>query len=90
METKIKPNVSTLSYIPGKEIKEVIGIVIAWDEDFVVGRHIFNVDESINRAYEKLLEKAESAGGNAVLGCSLTYDSSSKIPIVQGTAVVVE
>lgn len=76
--------------MPGYEIKEVLGIVFAYDSSFKVQRHIYNFGESLDRAYKELEKKADAMGANAVLACSLAYDANTQIPIVLGTAVVLE
>ncbi len=86
----MKTILSTLPYIPGYRIQEVLGIIYARDSSFQVHRHIWNFKESLERAYKELEKKALSIGANAVLACNIAYDANTQIPIVQGTAVVLD
>ncbi len=82
--------ISTLPYVTGKRVNKELGIVVAFDDQFQLVRSPFNIEESLNRAYDRLYEKALKLGANAVLGVNFACSSQSMVPIVQGTAVVLE
>lgn len=82
--------VSTLSQYPGKVVKEDLGVVYAWDNSLEFGRHIYNSDESYQRALEQLIKKAEKLNANAILGMNFSFSADSSIIILMGTAVILE
>ena len=87
MEKRI---LSTLPAYPGYKVKEDLGIIWAFDDDFRVLRNLWQMNESMTRAYDNLWRKAEQKGANAVLGINLCLAPEKSIPILQGTAVILE
>ena len=67
-----------------------LGIIWAFDDDFRVLRNLWQMNESMTRAYDNLWKKAEKKGANAVLGINLCLAPERSIPILQGTAVILE
>ena len=78
---------TTLSYIPGWEITEVLSIIVEYDKSFHPGRNIYTLHECLDNAFKRLEDKAEDLGANAIMGVGICYSGTNQIPIVYGTAV---
>jgi uncharacterized protein YbjQ (UPF0145 family) len=81
---------STLSEYPGYKVVQDLGIIGAFDKNFQMLRNLWQMDESMERVYELLWEKAQKKGANAVLGISMCLGPERALPILMGTAVVLE
>lgn len=86
MEDRI---MSTLPAYPGYKVVQDLGIIWAFDNDFQMLRNLWQMDEAMERVYDLLWQKALKKGANAVLGINMCLGTKS-LPILQGTAVVLE
>ena len=87
MEERI---LSTLPAYPGYKVVKDLGIVWAFDSDFRMMRNLWQMDAAMERAYQLLWEKAQKKGANAVLGINMCLAPEKSLPILQGTAVLLE
>ena len=94
--------ITTIESVPGKEIKEVYGLVTASTvrsknigKDIGAGLKAYNemMEEARNIAIERMIEKAKYMGANAVIGMkigtSAVMAGASEV-IAYGTAVLIE
>ena len=94
--------ITPIESVPGKEIKEVYGLVTASTvrsknigKDIGAGLKAYNemMEEARNIAIERMIEKAKSMGANAVIGMkigtSAVMAGASEV-IAYGTAVLIE
>ena len=81
---------STLSTFPGYIVVKDLGIVWAFDKEFVAYRNLWQMDESLERVYNLIWKKRNQKGANAVLDISFSFAPNQSIPILMGTAVVLE
>ena len=87
MEDRI---ISTRNDYPGYKVVKDLGVITGFDHDFRVIRNLWQMDEPLEKAYEDLWKKAVKKGANAVLGVSLALSSQDNVPMLIGTAVVLE
>ena len=85
--------ITTIESVPGKEIKEVYGLVTASTvRSKNIGKDI-GAGLKRNIAIERMIEKAKSMGANAVIGMkigtSAVMAGASEV-IAYGTAVLIE
>ena len=85
-----KKILTTLDSYPGYEVKEDLGIIWAFDHNFVPLRNLWQMDETLERVYDLLWDKAVKKGANAVLGIHLCLSSQKNVPVLTGTAVILE
>lgn len=81
---------TTLPSYPGYEVEKDLGIIWAFDRDFVPLRNLWQMDEPLERTMKELWKKAVKTGANAVLGIQLSISSERNIPILTGTAVILK
>lgn len=87
MEERI---LSTLPSYPGYRVVKDLGIVWAFDKNFEMFRNLWQMDAALERTYGLLYEKAVKKGANAVLGINMCLAPETKLPVLQGTAVILE
>lgn len=81
---------TTLSSYPGYEVEEDLGIIFAFDQDFVPFRNLWQMNDALERTYELLWQKAVKKGGNAVLGINMCLAPEKSLPLLMGTAVILK
>lgn len=72
---------------PGKHVSKDLGIVVAYDDNIRIIRMNLDMETYVDKALQRLGEKAEELGANAVLGVSFAMRGEAK-PIVMGSAVI--
>ncbi len=85
-----KKILTTLGSYPGCEVVEDLGIIWAFDHNFVPFRNLWQMDEALERVYDLLWEKAVKKGANAVLGVHMCMSSEKNLPLLTGTAVILK
>ena len=79
---------TTLGSYPGYEVEKDLGIIFAFDQEFVPFRNLWQMDEALERTYELLWQKAVKKGANAVLGINMCLAPEKSLPVLMGTAVI--
>lgn len=81
--------VSTLPTYPGKKVVKDLGLVYAYDDAMRGMRIMAEVDTYIRFCQKRLVQQAQDAGANAVLGVSIAIGDNTKVVMI-GTAVILE
>ncbi|MBR3311162.1 MAG: hypothetical protein IKG15_04965 [Solobacterium sp.] len=81
---------TTLTSYPGYEVEEDLGIIFAFDKDFVPFRNLWQMDDALERTYDLLWQKAVRKGANAVLGINMCLAPEKSLPVLMGTAVILK
>ena len=87
MEDRI---ISTRPDYPGYKVVKDLGIITGFDHDFRMLRNLWQMDEPLAKAFDDLWKKAEKKGANAVLGVSFALSSQDNVPMLIGSAVILE
>ena len=83
---------SALPYVPNKKVVKDLGMIFAYDDSIRMFRGTFglmDLQDSVEKAKERLAEEATKMGADAVLGISFDLRDVTKI-ILMGSAVILE